>query len=234
MADDSIKMKIIEAAGPIFAERGFDGATVRDICGVAKVNVASIKYYFGDKQSLYLEVVKFARQVRAERYPFDNWNSETSPHEKLYDFVSSLLRRLTALQDAPWQINLLMSELMRPTEPCRVLVQEYFAPMFRAMLRVIDQLVDRPLSEDERLKIGFSIVGQCLHYRYSTEVVNLIVPDELMPQFGIEQLADHITRFCLQGLGAYSDQSVEPNIRSKTPTEVRGSEDKSASDEDRS
>lgn len=205
MAEESIKTKIIEAAGPIFAERGFEKATVREICGIADVNVASIKYYFGDKKNLYLATVRFARETRAERYPFPNWNSETSADEKLYDFVSALLRRLTAMQDAPWQVKLLMRELVKPTEACRVIVREYFQPMFGAMLGVVDQLVDRPLKEDERIKIGFSIIGQCLHYRYSTEVVNLMVPDHLKHSFEVEQLADHITRFCLNGLGGLGE-----------------------------
>ena len=204
MVDESTRTKIIEAAGPLFAMRGYAQTTVREICRQARVNVASIKYYFGDKKRLYLETVRYARQSRADRYPFPDWNSETSAEEKLYDFVSSLLRRLMALQDAPWQVNLLMRELMKPDEACRVIVREHFQPMFQALLRVIDELVDTPLDEDCRLKIGFSVIGQCLHYRYASEVMELMVPTEQRTSFEVEQLADHITRFCLQGMAGYS------------------------------
>lgn len=211
MADESTRTRIIEAAGPLFARVGFENATVREICRVADVNVASIKYYFGDKKNLYLETVRYARQSRAERYPFPAWNAETTAEEKLYDFVAALLRRLLVFNDAPWQVNLLMRELMKPDEACRIIVREHFQPMFKVLLNVIDQLVDRPLQEDERLKIGFSIIGQCLHYRYGTEVMSFMVEEDQRPSFQIEQIADHITRFCLNGLGAYTQGVTSSN-----------------------
>ena len=43
---------IINAAEKLFAIKGFDGASVRDIATEADVNVAMISYYFGSKEKL--------------------------------------------------------------------------------------------------------------------------------------------------------------------------------------
>ncbi|MAM92137.1 MAG: hypothetical protein CMI15_11790 [Opitutaceae bacterium] len=52
------KRKIIEAAEVEFAESGYGGASVREITNRADVNVAAINYHFGNKESLYQEMVR--------------------------------------------------------------------------------------------------------------------------------------------------------------------------------
>ena len=46
------QIQIIDTAERLFAERGFDGTSVRDIADEACVNVAMISYYFGSKEKL--------------------------------------------------------------------------------------------------------------------------------------------------------------------------------------
>ncbi len=52
------KLRILETAEELFAAKGFDGVTVRDIAEQAQVNVAMINYYFGNKDDLYLGIVE--------------------------------------------------------------------------------------------------------------------------------------------------------------------------------
>lgn len=46
------QIQIIDTAEKLFAERGFDGTSVRDIADEAGINVAMISYYFGSKEKL--------------------------------------------------------------------------------------------------------------------------------------------------------------------------------------
>ena len=55
---------IMEEARMHFSEKGFEGASVRDICDGAKVNVSAIKYHFGGKEGLYRECFKIYGESR--------------------------------------------------------------------------------------------------------------------------------------------------------------------------
>lgn len=52
------KKAILAAAGEVFAEHGYDGASVRQIATKAEVDPAMIHHYFGSKQQLFLETVR--------------------------------------------------------------------------------------------------------------------------------------------------------------------------------
>ncbi len=51
------KEKILEVARVMFAEKGFEGTSVRDIAKVAEVNVASVNYHFTSKENLFNEIL---------------------------------------------------------------------------------------------------------------------------------------------------------------------------------
>jgi AcrR family transcriptional regulator len=46
---DVTREKLMKVAGPIFADRGYQATTIREICGEAGANVAAVNYHFGDK-----------------------------------------------------------------------------------------------------------------------------------------------------------------------------------------
>jgi AcrR family transcriptional regulator len=48
---------VLAAARDAFAERGFDGATIRGIAGAAGVDPALVHHYFGNKDKLFLAAV---------------------------------------------------------------------------------------------------------------------------------------------------------------------------------
>lgn len=62
------KLALLEAASTLFAEKGFEVVSVREITGLAKANVASVKYHFGSREGLIdAVVVRMARPVNDER-----------------------------------------------------------------------------------------------------------------------------------------------------------------------
>ena len=130
---DDTRDQILNVAGPVFAEKGFERATVREICRAAGANLAAVNYYFGDKEQLYIKTVRLAHRMRAQQVPMPQWPVEATPAEKLRGFIKTLITRMVGRERAPWQTRLMMREVLRPTAACKELVQEYFRPQFEQL-----------------------------------------------------------------------------------------------------
>ncbi len=195
------RQKILSAAGPIFAKRGYQKATVRDISVAAGVNLASINYYFGDKSKLYLELLRQARDHQGGGLDFPPVDGSIDAEELLERFVTVLLRKLGLGEEPNWQMKLLVNEFLAPSEAGRQIVEEYFAPYFESLLTIIDRIAGRTLSRAERLRRGFSVIGQCLHYRLASPIISMLAwQEESEGAFDVEPLARHIAAFSVAGI----------------------------------
>ena len=200
MATDDTRTRILNAAGPVFAEKGFKAATIRDICEAAAVNVASVNYYFGDKEHLYVETLQQALPI--EREALERWPEGTPAEERLRGFVIMFLRRLLAPGHDGWQMLLLIREVLKPTRACEVLVRDYFRSRFEFLLGILEELLPEGTPEHRRHQVALSIVAQCVHYRAANGVISLLISeDERRDFYQPEQLAEHIAGFSLAALG---------------------------------
>ncbi len=197
---DTTRDRIIEAAGEIFAERGFDATTVRDICQAAEANVAAVNYYFGDKQRLFVEAVLRAHRWRMSQAALPEWTAETSPKEKLTDFIATFIRRVRTGPKDTWQNRLIMREMMRPDAACAEVVRDSIRPQFELLLGVLRALLPEETSVEKLHLTAFSIVGQCLFYHFADPVVRHLIDDSEYSEFSVEKLAAHIADFSLAAL----------------------------------
>jgi len=199
-ADDP-RHRILSAAGQEFAEHGYEAATVRDICLAAGVNIAAVNYYFGDKRRLYIESVKHAHQQRAAEVPLPEASGRPA-EERLHDFIDTTLQRMLGFSEQPWQVRLMLREVLQPTEACREMVEDYVRPHFAVLVSILDELCQGRLPQSELRRVAMSIIGQCFLYRAAGDVVGMLVPRaEIHSLHTPKQLADHITRFSLAALG---------------------------------
>jgi AcrR family transcriptional regulator len=206
---DTTRDRIVEAAGEIFAEKGFDATTVRDICQRAEANIAAVNYYFGDKQRLYVEAVVRAHRWRMERATLPEWAPETTPQEKLCDFVITFIRRIRTGPENTWHTRLIMREMMNPREACVELAQSSIRPQFEILQGILRELLSSDTSEEKLHLTAFSIVGQCLFYHFADPVVRNLVTSGEYASYGVEKLADHIVQFSLSSLtGAASTSGI--------------------------
>lgn len=56
MDNTETKGKILKAAKELFAQKGFDGTSTREIVNAAGVNISLIAYHFGGKENLFFSM----------------------------------------------------------------------------------------------------------------------------------------------------------------------------------
>ncbi len=193
------RRRLLDAAGEVFAEKGFNGGKVREICLRANVNGASVNYYFGDKERLYIEAVKQAacglpeEQVR-------QWPADTPPAVKLREFIRTMLAHLMNAAKPAWHTRIMMRELAQPTSACAELVRDYIAPTANVLFAILGEMLPPKTPRWKRYMCGFSIVSQCLYYVQNKPIARLLVGEEDFKWFDEAHLAEHITQFSLAAL----------------------------------
>ena len=87
------RSRILQAALETFAERGYEGAAIRDIAARAGVNHALIKYHFVDKETLWKTAVAFLfdRLERDVRF-YSSTDRDISDLDRLKDWIRRYVR----------------------------------------------------------------------------------------------------------------------------------------------
>ena len=87
------QIQILQVAEKLFAEKGFDGTSVRDIAKAANINVAMVSYYFGSKEKM-LEALIFFR-ISDLKMQLDNLLREPlEPVEKINKLIALYIERV--------------------------------------------------------------------------------------------------------------------------------------------
>jgi AcrR family transcriptional regulator len=190
--------RLLDAAGRIFAEKGFDCATIRSISTLAGVNIASVNYYFGDKANLYIEAVLHAHQCRIDLLVID---PESDPATQLRAYIRHFLCKILAVaEEGDWTQKLMLRELMLPTEATETLVREAIRPRYEQLQGILRKIC--PDAEPRRMHaLAFSVLGQCLHYRLVPHIAGRLACDLEEGEMDVAFLADHISSLTLAALG---------------------------------
>ena len=195
------KKRIIETAGNIFSESGFQNTTVREICRQAGVNIAAINYHFGDKKGLYLAVIKYGKDAAFQKHPLDIMSGKSSsPEERLKDFVSRFIGRVKECHEGefPWVRKLIAHELLRPTEGLDMVAEEGIRPIFKNLSSIVHELLGSGATEDTINLCCASVVSQSLFFFYAQPMIKRIFPGK--DYTDTKLIADHITRFSLNAI----------------------------------
>jgi TetR/AcrR family transcriptional regulator, regulator of cefoperazone and chloramphenicol sensitivity len=201
-ATHETRQPLLEAAGEVFAERGFRAATVRDICQRAKANIGAVNYYFGDKEHLYTAVLRYAFSSGLQKDPpLLDLDSSASPEQRLRAYVRSFMLRGLGEGSPTWLGKLMDREMAEHTHALDMLIQEAFRPLFELLMSIVRELLG-PRAQPAQVRLcSDSIIAQCLHYDHARPVLVRFDP-ELQFDLAIERWANHTAEFSLAALSA--------------------------------
>jgi AcrR family transcriptional regulator len=198
---DDPRERLLTAAGELFAEKGLDGATVREICTRAAVNIAAVNYYFRDKENLYIEAVKQASCGSGLHAAVAAGDPAAPPAQKLRDFIRAFVARMLDRERPAWHALLMTREMARPTSACGEVVREYIQPVAAVLFGILQELLPPGTPRRKIMLTGVSIVGQCVHHVQCKPVIRTLMGEEDYARLTPEAVAEHIAEFSLAALG---------------------------------
>lgn len=200
-AAQATKRKLLESAGEVFAELGFERGTIKDITTRAGVSVASVNYHFSDKFELYAEVVRMACEAGLKA-PDVILNSSRSddPRKLLHQYVMVFLSNLLDPSRPSWYGTIVNRELRLPNKLSERLIEELFLPHARALEIITERLIGRKLPRLKVILISESIMSQCAFFIDHQSILQRIHPELPAPSQRVKDIADHITHFTLAAI----------------------------------
>lgn len=193
--------RVLESACAVFAEKGFRDARVQEICRRAGANVASVNYYFGDKQTLYDQAWRHAYDVCSARYPLDgDLPDDAGPDDRLRVTVRAMLGRIFDAGLAGRFAKMVLKEMAEPTDALDGMIQQSIRPHAERIIGMVNELTGNDLPTIRVMFCVSSIISQYVHCTFNAPIRRHFIGREGFDPEELDLLADHITSFSLAGV----------------------------------
>ena len=202
----STREKLIDAAIEVFAEQGYQNSTVQQIVERAGTNIAAINYHFGDKASFYGHVVSHALNEDncGEQADF---GENLSPEEQLRTFVRWFIHHAVGVNRNPSFLDQIhLQEMLNPSPVLDTVVENFIRPNHMKLRAVVTALLPKGASEQQIRHHAFSVIGQCLHYKFARPVMERLYDDITFTVDYADVLAKHIADVSIAGMRAQSGE----------------------------
>ncbi len=170
--------RLQHSARKLFADKGFDGTSIREITRDARANLGSVTYHFGSKQALYASVLEhvfadLARRTEAAA------TAPGTPEARLRGIVAAFFGFFADAPDAP---RLVIREVASgaPPDPAVPFMRRNLAAIQTVIRDGIDTGRFRPI---EPFLAAFSIISQSVWFavigRQIQDIAGVALPANL-------------------------------------------------------
>ncbi|MDX3973928.1 TetR/AcrR family transcriptional regulator [Shinella sp.] len=196
---------LLEAAGAVFAEVGFDRATAKEIAQRAGTNAAAVNYHFGGIEPLYEAVLAEAhRRLMSYELLIQTIGAEGDPKDKLRRVIGLLVRVVRAESNMSWPAKAIVREIISPTPHIEKLRREELDPKKALIFGLISEIMGRSPDDPLVAQAMLSTMAPCLMLLVAEQRLSEVIPDLARTAVSDEMLAERLASFALGGLAQLS------------------------------
>lgn len=185
---------VLEAAGRVFAERGYVKATSREICDRAGVNSAAINYYFGGKEALYEEVlVEAHRQLVSMEELNAVVDSSGAPADKLRAFLELAVRAALKAPEA-WGLPVLLREVASPSSHLPAPLVDSILPKLSVVRSLVCEVTGLEEGSEKASHATAMVLLPCMFLvLFPEKIQSLLLPGFLeKPEGMVESMVSYV------------------------------------------
>jgi AcrR family transcriptional regulator len=210
---------LLDTAGVVFAERGFAGATSKEICERAGAPLASVNYHFGSREGLYEAVlIEAHRQVVSLDDLLALARSPADARSRLRTVVAHLAG-IAHRPDAPWGFRVMLREVMLPSAAIPALVEKAIRPKAALMLSLVGEVMGlAPGDPAIQRGVMFTVLPCIAMVVAPRQVTSVLLPDVGHDPRAV--VADFVD-FTLAGLDALAASHRKPPAARARPASRR-------------
>jgi AcrR family transcriptional regulator len=207
MRSNSTKDRLLSAAGEVFAYAGYDKASIREICRLAKANVSAVSYHFGDKAGLYEQVVcrAMSGSTEMDRNVLDNL--PVDPDEAILTIVKMFASHTPPRERPKWTRSIFMREMDAPRCQESKKFHELRHKIDSAVQSAVRRKMPLAVSDLQCSLIAGSIIGQCLFFFIKCHLIEDQVGKGADRTELVRRITDHIVGFSNAGMANIREEA---------------------------
>jgi AcrR family transcriptional regulator len=178
----------------LFADKGYEGATTREICDAAGANISSIRYYFGDKAGLYRAAFTEPMGDTPCGANLAAYGELELP-EALKLLFRDFLEPLKRGEETRLVMKLHFREMIEPTGVWQQEIDAEIKPQHEALVGMLTRHLGLSAIDLDVHRLAFSIIGMAVHFYVGLDVVSNIAPEMLDSVQAIDLLGERLAGY---------------------------------------
>lgn len=195
---EALEHKILVAAEEVFAEHGFNGASVDTIAERAGLSKQNMLYYFPSKESLYNHVLKDILDLWIEKMALIEQAGDT-PTVMLENYIRG---KLVLSYTRPLGSKVFASEVISGAAHLQGYIKNDLLPQLEADVALVNSWIEQGLMDRVEPKhLFFTIWATTQTYADFSAQISLALGKEKLDEDDFIQAGDFLTHVLLKGLG---------------------------------